>query len=73
MRGLRLNTASKPSSLKGQDIEEGASTRLVVYCATLIRAGMKPETAIQAALIEPLTDDTELKQSLARVAEIALG
>ena len=34
---------------------------------------MKPETAIQVALIEPLTDDTELKQSLARVAEIALG
>ena len=68
-----VRVANALRDLKGQDIEEGASTRLVVYCATLIRAGMKPETAIQAALIEPLTDDTELKQSLARVAEIALG
>jgi nitric oxide reductase NorQ protein len=68
-----VRVANALRDLKGQDIEEGASTRLVVYCATLIRAGMKPETAIQVALIEPLTDDTELKRSLARVAEIALG
>ena len=68
-----VRVANALRGLKGQDLEEGASTRLAVYCATLIRAGMKPERAIQVALIEPLTDDAEVKRSLLRVAEIALG
>ena len=59
--------------LKGQDLEEGVSTRLLVYCATLIAAGMKPERAIRAAMIEPLTDEPEVRQALLRVAEITLG
>ena len=44
-----------------------------MYCATLIRAGMAMEKAVEAALIEPLTDDIDVKRSLRRVAEIALG
>ena len=54
--------ASALRALKGQDLEEGVSTRLVVYCATLIRDGLKPYVAIQAALIEPLTDDPDVRQ-----------
>jgi nitric oxide reductase NorQ protein len=68
-----VRVANALRDLKGQDLEEGASTRLVVYCATLIRDGVKPNTAIQAALIEPLTDDPDVKGGLLRVAEIALG
>jgi nitric oxide reductase NorQ protein len=68
-----VRVAGALRELKGQDLEEGASTRLLVYCATLIRDGVKPERAIRAALLEPLTDDPEVKQGLARVAEIALG
>src|SRR3954471_23405069 len=37
---VRLANALR--DLKGQDLEEGVSTRLLVYCATLIAAGMKP-------------------------------
>ena len=37
-------------SLKGQDLEEGASTRLLVACATLIAGGMKRDEAILAAI-----------------------
>ena len=59
--------------LKGQDLEEGVSTRLLVYCATLIAAGTKPERAIRAAMIEPLTDEPDVRQALLRVAEITLG
>jgi nitric oxide reductase NorQ protein len=59
--------------LKGQDVEEGVSTRLLVYCATLVAGGIKPERAIAAALIEPLTDDADVKQALHRVAEMAIG
>ena len=68
---VRLANALR--ALKGQDIEEGASTRLVVYCATLMAAGMKPSDAIRAAMIEPLTDESDVKQALLRVVEITLG
>jgi nitric oxide reductase NorQ protein len=68
-----VRVANALRDLKGQDLEEGASTRLVVYCATLIRDGVRPETAVRASLIEPLTDDPDVKQGLIRVAEIALG
>ncbi|HEY0837363.1 MAG TPA: CbbQ/NirQ/NorQ/GpvN family protein [Azospirillum sp.] len=59
--------------LKGQDLEEGVSTRLLVYCATLIRSGIKPDRAIRTAMIEPLTDDADVRQALLRVAQITLG
>jgi nitric oxide reductase NorQ protein len=59
--------------LKGQDIEEGASTRLVVYCATLVRDGVKHDVAVRAALLEPLSDDADVLHSLERLASIALG
>jgi nitric oxide reductase NorQ protein len=59
--------------LKGQDLEEGVSTRLLVYCATLVAAGMKPALAIRAAMIEPLTDEPDVRQALLRTAEITLG
>jgi nitric oxide reductase NorQ protein len=59
--------------LKGQDLEEGASTRLVVYCAILIRDGVKHDVAIRAALLESLTDDPEVLRALERVASITLG
>jgi nitric oxide reductase NorQ protein len=59
--------------LKGQDLEEGASTRLVIHAATLVRDGVKPEAAIEAALLQPLTDEPDVLKALSRVAEIALG
>lgn len=68
-----VRVANALRDLKGQDLEEGASTRLVVYCASLIRDGMKPDAAIEAALLQPLTDDPEIMKALARVADIALG
>ncbi|MCG8560135.1 MAG: CbbQ/NirQ/NorQ C-terminal domain-containing protein, partial [Hyphomicrobiales bacterium] len=59
-----VRLAGKLRALRGQDLEEGASTRLVVYCASLIHGGMPIERAVQAALIEPLTDDEDTKRGL---------
>lgn len=59
-----VRLAGKLRALKGQDLEEGVSTRLVVYCASLIMGGMPIERAVQAALIEPLSDDADIKQGL---------
>ena len=68
-----VRVANALRDLKGQDLEEGASTRLLVYAATLIRDGVKPAVAIEAALLQPLTDDPEVMKALVRVADLALG
>lgn len=65
--------AGRLRALKGQDLEEGVSTRLLVYCASLIAAGMKHEEAIRAALIEPLSDDADVKAGLLQVAAAVFG
>ena len=59
-----VRLAGKLRDLRGQDLEEGVSTRLVVYAATLIRQGMPVERAIRAAMIEPLSDDEDVKRGL---------
>ncbi|MCW9001043.1 MAG: CbbQ/NirQ/NorQ/GpvN family protein, partial [Kangiellaceae bacterium] len=53
--------------LKDHDLEESVSTRLIVYTATLIKAGMDPIQACRAALIEPLSDDEEVVKALMEV------
>ena len=53
--------------LKDHDLEESASTRLLVYAATLIKSGLEPIDACRAAIIEPLSDDEETVEALMEV------
>ena len=55
--------------LKDHDLEESASTRLLVYAATLIKSGLDPIEACRAAIIEPLTDDDETVAALMEVVK----
>ena len=68
-----VNLANGLRSLKDHDLEEAASTRLLVYTATLILGGYDPLAAIKAAMIEPLTDDEETTQALMDVVEVTFG
>ena len=68
-----VTIGQKVRNLRGHGLEEGVSTRLLVYCATLIAAGMRMERAILAAMIEPLTDDPDIRKALLRVIDITLG
>lgn len=68
-----VRLAGKLRALKGQDLEEGVSTRLVVYAATLIAAGMPVNRAIEAAMIEPLTDDADVKRGLLDLVVAVFG
>lgn len=68
-----VRLANKLRGLKGQDLEEGISTRLVVYAASLIAAGMPVERAVQAAMIEPLTDDPDVKAGLRDLVTAVFG
>ncbi len=50
--------------LAGQGLEEGASTRMLVRAAQLVRQGLAPRAAALSALVVPLADDDMLQQAL---------
>jgi len=58
-------------ALKDHDLEEAASTRLLVYAARLILGGYDSKEACRAALVEPLTDDEETTAALMEVVDIS--
>ena len=68
-----VRLAEKLRALKGQDIEEGVSTRLLIYCASLIADGLETGRAIEIALIEPLTDDADIKVGLKDIVQAIYG
>ncbi|WP_406857821.1 CbbQ/NirQ/NorQ/GpvN family protein [Alsobacter sp. KACC 23698] len=68
-----VQLAGRLRALKGHDLEEGVSTRLLVYCASLIAAGLPAGEAVLATMIEPLTDEPDVKAALVEVARAVLG
>jgi len=58
--------------LKDHDLEEAASTRLLIYAARLINSGISTSDACLAAMAEPLTDDLETRDALMEVIRISL-
>ena len=47
-------------NLKGQGLDEGASTRLLVHAAKLIHSGVDPVVACRASVAQALTDDRDM-------------
>jgi nitric oxide reductase NorQ protein len=50
--------------LKGHGLDEGISTRLLVYGALLIGQGIEPGAACRMALVRPITDDADIRATL---------
>jgi nitric oxide reductase NorQ protein len=57
----------KVRNLKGHGLEEGVSTRLLVYAAQLISRGIHPHMACDVAITSPITDDAELQRSIREI------
>lgn len=71
---LRLATlGEKVRHLKSSGLSEGVSTRLLVYAAQLIRAGVAPRRACAVAVSRALTDDAESAQAIDAVALALFG
>ena len=68
-----VNLAVRLRAMKGHDLEEGVSTRLLIYCATLIANGMPISQAAQATLVEPLTDDIDVQEGLREAVRATFG
>jgi len=59
-----VQVAQRSRNLKGHGLDEGMSTRLLVYAAQLIGKGIEPLSACRMALVCPLTDDPDMRDTL---------
>lgn len=59
-----VQVAATARNLKGHGLDEGTSTRLLVYAATLIQGSVSPRDACRMALVRPLTDDADIRATL---------
>ncbi len=59
-----VQIAQRSRNLKGHGLDEGMSTRLLVYAAQLVAKGINANDACQMALVTPLTDDPDMRDTL---------
>jgi nitric oxide reductase NorQ protein len=54
-------------NLRQHGLEEGVSTRLLVYAAKLISTGFEPRQACNAAVTYAMTDDPEMQEAIGEI------
>ena len=62
-----VKIGQKVRNLRGHGLEEGVSTRLLIYAAQMIAKGISPINAAEVALVSPITDDRELQRSIREI------
>lgn len=68
-----VKIAAVARRLKGHGLDEGISTRLLVYAASLIEDGVSPQEACQMALVAPITDDADIRATLEHAIAATFG
>lgn len=63
-----VKLAHMTRNLKGNGLDEGASTRLLVHAGKLMARGIPPRTACNGAIAEALTDDPEMLRAVNELA-----
>jgi len=59
-----VKLGEKVRNLRSHGLEEGVSTRLLIYAGELIRQGVPPARACEAAVTRPITDDPDMQRSI---------
>ncbi len=62
-----VTIGQKVRNLRGHGLEEGVSTRLLIYAAQLIAKGISPIQAAEVTMVSPITDDKELQRSIREI------
>jgi nitric oxide reductase NorQ protein len=68
-----VRIGQRTRNLRGQGLEEGASTRMLIHAARLASAGLDLDRAAGAAIVLPLTDDADLREALAAAVAACVG
>lgn len=64
--------ATRSRALKGRGLEEGISTRMLIYAGRMIGRGVEPHAACRLAMIQPLVDDPDAISALEGFVEACL-
>lgn len=62
--GHLVSIAERARNLKGHGLDEGTSTRMLIYAGQLIARGIDPVSACRVALVRPITDDADMRDAL---------
>ena len=68
-----VQIAHRARNLKGHGLDEGISTRLLVYAGQLISQGISPEAACSITMVTPLTDDPDMRDTLNAAVQTFFG
>lgn len=69
--GTNVEVSTTDDFTRGLD--EGISTRLLVYAATLIRGQVAPVEACRMVLVRPITDDADIRATLDHAIDAVFG
>ena len=59
-----VSIAERARNLKGHGLDEGISTRMLIYAGSLIAAGVEAKNACRVTLVRPITDDPDMRDAL---------
>ena len=62
--GRLVSIGERARNLKGHGLDEGISTRMLIYAGSLIAQGVEPVIACSVALVRPITDDADIRDAL---------
>ncbi|MHB1513312.1 MAG: CbbQ/NirQ/NorQ domain-containing protein [Acidiferrobacter sp.] len=62
--GKLVSVAERSRNLKGHGLDEGLSTRMLIYAGSLMQKGVDPLAACSMALVRPMTDDPDMRDAL---------
>ncbi len=62
--GKLVSIAERARNLKGHGLDEGISTRMLIYAGSLIATGVDPVKACRVTLVRPITDDPDMRDAL---------
>jgi nitric oxide reductase NorQ protein len=65
MAGQLVRIGEQSRKLKGHGLDEGASTRMLIYAGRLIARGIAVAAACRIAIVLPITDDADIRDALA--------
>jgi len=68
-----VQIAHRARNLKGHGLDEGISTRLLVYAGQLITKGIEPIAACSMTMVTPLTDDPDMRDTLDAAVQTFFG
>lgn len=68
-----VQIAHRARNLKGHGLDEGISTRLLVYSGQLIAKGVAPIAACSMTMVTPLTDDPDMRDTLNAAVQTFFG